>query len=499
VNSSTLATAVRRPVALLVPLALALSPSLAQAAVAARPAPYAQQHGGRVTVAAGDTWTVSSTTRLRSLTVEKGGAVVAPDGSAITLSVNGVETGQRLVTTDGVDTAIQPGTYRGDVVLSVTRSVTTTWSGTTFPLRQALYLGSDGVDTSKSALAAIAGGRVGSAEASGLRVVSTGEDFNGVNAEGGSYTLEHPSIRLDGNGRYDFVGAGAGIRAAGAGTRLVVDGADVDNHGVVRTGAIATDGANLVVKNSSISTHDGTLPSDYQPTLMPGQMRSAPWMIGVVGNVRATNLVGTNTKATYVDSRVYSSGWGVLSTDSTQNGQLTAIDTDATTGSEGYGTYADGQTVTDRFLGTRFKVADYGAISTGGDIYFGDSDRADVAALNDALDIGLSAKELKAVKDRATTIDSGRFGVMWHGGGQTDVDGGTVTVAGRTAIRTGQTAFLDKGLQVHVDLDGSDGATVKAGNGVLWQLMDSDDPGPVFVDGKLVNQGVYTEPTGDPV
>jgi hypothetical protein len=310
--------------------------------------------------------------------------------------------------------------------------------------------------------------------------------------------LTDPAISLSGNGRYDFVGAGAAIVATGSGTRLVVDRARIDNRGAVRTGLVATGGSNVIVKDSTISTHDGTLPADYQPTLFPGQMRSAPWMLGIVGNVRATNLVGTNTRATYVNSDVSSTGWGVLSTDSTDNGQLTAIDTRVRTGSEGYGTYADGQTVTDRFLGTSFDVADYGAISTGGDVYFGDSDRSSVAALNQSLDLRLSAAELAAIPVRRTTVHSGRFGVMWHGGGQTGIDGGRVTVDGGTSIDTAQTTFVDKGLQVAIDVDGSRGARLHTGNGVLWQMMDSDDPGPVVIDGKLVNQGVYHEPTGAP-
>jgi hypothetical protein len=94
---------------------------------------------------------------------------------------------------------------------------------------------------------------------------------------------------------------------------------------------------------------------------------------------------------------------------------------------------------------------------------------------------------------------SGRFGVMWHGGGQPNVNGGTVTIGGRADVRTDQTTFLDKGLQVGVNVDGSQGARVRTGNGVLFQMMDTDDPGPQLVDGQVLNTGVYHEPTGEPV
>ena len=479
-----------------VTLAGVLALGLCAPAMAAQAAPLTATHRHAVTkvVAAGTTWTVEQTTTLSKLVVEDGAQVVAPDGKSITLTVDGVETGQKLVTTAGVDTAIQPGTYRGDVVLTIATATSTEWFGTVFPLRQALYV-DDGVVADKSATAAVKGGKVTDAAARGIHLLSTGEDFNGVWAAGGDYTIADAVVRMTGNGRYDFAGAGASIVGTGDDTRLVVDHADIRNTGAVRTAVIATDGANVIVKDSTIATHDGTLPSDFTPTLFPGQMRTAPWMLGVTGNVRATNLVGPNTTATYIDSSVYSTGWGVLSTDSTQNGKLTAINTKVKTGSTGYGTYADGQTVLDRFLGTSFDVADYGAISTGGTIEFGDSTRSAVAALDDELDLGLTARELRAIRTQRTTIDSDRFGVMWHGGGQPNIDAGTVSIDGGTQIRTGETTFVDKGLQVVVNVDGSDGASLKTGNGVLFQLMESDDPGPVMVDGALVNKGVYHEPT----
>jgi hypothetical protein len=52
------------------------------------------------------------------------------------------------------------------------------------------------------------------------------------------------------------------VAGAGADTRLVVDGADIDNRGVVRTGVVARDGVNVIVKNSRIRTREGVLPDD---------------------------------------------------------------------------------------------------------------------------------------------------------------------------------------------------------------------------------------------
>jgi hypothetical protein len=470
------------PVAVLATAALLLLPAVA----GARP-----HHRRAVLVGPGETWVVPHTTHLRRLEIAPGAGVVAPDGYSLTLTVDGVETGSRQTATGGTDTAIAPGTYRGRVVLTVAEANLVPWQALTFPFRQALYVGADGVDWAKSVPAAVSGGRVTDSEARDIRIASTGEAFNGVYVKDAPYTLVRPRISLIGNGRSDFVGYGAALVGTGTNTRLVVDGADIANRGAVRTGVVADGGSNVIVKNSRIHTDNGVLPADYQSTVDLTYMEQAPWMLGIVGNVRATNLLGVDTKASYINSSISSQGWGVLSTDTGSNGKLTAIDSHiATTGGEGYGSYAIGN-ATERFLGSRFDVDTYATINRGGSVHYGDSTRAAVAQLNGELGLGLSARELAALPVRRTVIDSQRWGVMWHGAGSVDVSGGTI-------VNSDRATFLDKGQQVAIDVDGSQGARLNPRNGILLQLMEDDDPGPQMVDGKLLNTGVYHEPTGDP-
>ncbi len=440
----------------------------------------------------GQTLLISQTVRLQRLTVAQGCTLAAPAGYSLTLTVNGIETGQRLTATGGTTTAIQPGTYRGDVVLTVAEANPVLWQGLTFPFRQALYVDSSGIVRARSVLAGVLGGVLTATTASNIRLVSTGEAFNGIYVAGGSYVLVHPTITFTGNGRSDFVGYGAAIVGTGDGTRLVVDHALINNTGAVRTAIVAEGGANVIVKNSLIAVHDGTLPSDYVPTVDLASMESAPWMLSIAGNVRATNLLGVNTKASYINSILSSEGWGVLSSDVGQNGQLTAIDsTLINTGSEGgYGSYAIGDAV-ERFLGTTFDVATYASIIRGGTVFYGDSTPTAVAQLNASLGLGLSARELAQLPVRPTVINSRRFGVMWHGPGAVSVTGGTL-------FRTQEATFLDKGQAITITVDGSQGARLLPANGVLVQLMENDDPGPVIVNGRLVNAGVYQEPTGLP-
>jgi hypothetical protein len=449
--------------------------------------------GEAIAVAAGETYELAATTQVGELTIGDGGKIVAPDGYDISLTVDGVETGQLLTETGGTATLIQAGTYRGDVVLTVAESNDVTYETLTFPFRQALYVGSDGVDSAKSVLSAVRGGKVTDAAAHNVSITSTGECFNGVYVESGSYTLQSPTISLTGNGRCDFAGYGAAVVGDGSSTKLVVDGARVSNKGVVRTTVIANGGANVLVKDSFLRARNGVLPSDYQATVETPYMESVPWMLGLDGNVRATNLIGKNSIATYLNSTVFSETWGALSVEGGSGLKLTAINSHVgNTGDYGYGTYAIGD-ATVRVLGSRFDVGSYATIIAGpaAVVHYGDSTRDAVAALSAELELGLSNAELRSIPERSTVVNSGHFGYMFFGAGQLTLDGGTV-------INSERATFLNKGQQTAITVDGSQGARLNPRDGVILQMIELDDPGPVHVNGKMMNVGVYTEPTTDP-
>ena len=456
--------------------------------------------GGAIYVAAGQTYTVPATTRVSAVTIEAGGVLAAPAGNRLTMTVNGVETGQKLVATSAANTAFVPGTWRGDIVLTVTTADDVAWQQHTYPFRQAIYADATGVVPAYCVLAAVVGGTgvggtisstAGAAGASNVRINSTGECFDGVVVNGGSFALTRPSISLVGNGRCDFVGYGAALLANNAGTRVVADGAVISNQGAVRTAAVCDNGATLVVKNSSLSVRNGVLPADYIPTVDLDKMEDAPWMLGLngAGNVRATNLLGNNSVAAYVNTSVTSESWGALSTDSGTGCTLVAVNSVVgNTGDSGYGTYVIGN-ATEYLLGTEFNVGTYATIFTGGAATYGDSDPATVASLNASLGLGLSAAELKALRPRSTVVNSRRFGFMWHGAS-------TLAITGGTVVNSPHATFLNKGQQLGVTVDGSKGARLNPGDGVLVQVIDNDDPGPVMVNGVLENAGVYTQPAG---
>lgn len=470
--------------------AAALGTATAAGGIARAAARSAGTHG--ITVASGQTYVVSQVTRTNYVKIASGGVLTAPSGYSLTMTVNGVETGQVLAATGGADTVFAAGEYRGDIVLTPATSNDVAWQGLDFPIRQALFVGSGGVTSAKSVLSAVNGGKISGTRADGVRIASAGACFDGLYVSGGAFTLANSRIDLAGAGRCDFVGYGAAVVGDGTSTRLVLDGVSIQNKGIVRTGVIATNGSTVVVKNSEILCQSGPYPSGYEETVDLEYMESCPWMLGIKGDVRATNLLGDSSTAAYINSSIVSQDWGVLSTDSGSDCRLLAVNSYiANTGSTGgYGSYIIGGAV-EHFLGCRFDVGSYAAINTGGSAYYGDSTRDAVASYNSSLDLGLTDAEIRSLRPRNTVIDSRRWGFMWHAAGEIGIGGGTV-------VNSELATFLNKNQQISVTVDGSGGARLNPANGIILQLIENDDPGPVMVDGNLVDQGVYTCPTGIP-
>lgn len=437
-----------------------------------------------LTIPAGETVTISETTELDRLIIEEGGSLVAPEGKSITLTVNGMEVGQVLTTTAGTESHFAAEEHVGNVVLTVTERTSTDYQNLNFPIRQAIYLDETGYVAEKSVPAAVIG-EEGALE--NIQIYSYGENFNGIYAAGGDHTVRNATIYLVGNGRSDMVGQGAAIFADGADTRLIIDDSTVYTKGVVRTAAISNNGANLIVKNSTLVVNDGILPEDYAPSVDLAQMRGGFPIGGSIGNARATNLLGEGTKSTYINSWISAEGWGVLSTDGCTNPFVTGINSVVTlTGDDigGYGAYAIGN-VLHRYVGCTFNV-DYDVLSIkGGDIILGDSTPEAVAALNEELDLGLTAEEMAAIPEQGTVVNSKRFGFVVSGAGE-------ITIGGDSQIHTGEAFVMNMGQSgLVVNVDGSEGAEIHVDNGIIMQVMDSDSPGP--------SGNPFTEPTEDPV
>jgi hypothetical protein len=388
-------------------------------------------------VRAGETWQVDTLTRLSQLVVAPTGKITAGSGKSLTLTVNGVES------------EISPGRYSGEVVLTPTRDINVEFDGMgsrlTYKYRAALLVTDGQPVPGQSVAAANTGGIAAMGHAAQLKIKSTGERFNGVVITGGArYELIAPDIDLTGNGKNDFNGVGAAIKAGGNANVRVVD-AKIKAIGAVRTAIWVGDDSTTTVDHAEINVSDGTLPRDYgwswvKPGPNPANdvMMEVPWMLGLRGNNRATLVVGSGN-ATYNNSHIVTQRWGAMSTDATRAAQLTLNNSHIEVIESGYGAYADGNSlVTSK--GSTFDVADYGAIMSGGSVVFTD----------------------------ASVVNSRRFGVMSHGGNR-----GKLTIDKGSTFNTEKAVIQLKGSSPTILIDS---AKLTSRTGLILQVMAHDDP-----------------------
>jgi hypothetical protein len=438
------------------------------------------------TVEAGATWVVNATTSLSSLNIAAGGAITAPPGYSVTMTVDGVETG------------LTPGQYKGHIVLTVAQANVVKFNDKlTHYFRQAIFLDQSGLVSDKSVLPAAGKYALDNGVLTGVKITSVGEKFNGIYAAGGQYTIKNPVIDFTGNGGNDFAGYGSAVMSTGKGTTVILDGARIRTHGAVRTAVTADKGSNMIVKNSDIQAREGKLPDDYVDNSTLGEMKAVPWILGMRANDRATVLLGESTTATYINSEISSEGWGVLSIDVGKNTKLTAINSKVTlAGNSGYGAYSIGDAL-DSFYGSQITVPDYGVIigSGGGNAIFGASTLGTTKKLNEELKLGLTESEMAALTPRQTTVNSGRFGLMLRGNATVKIQDGTI-------FNTGEAIFLDKDCKAAIDVDGAKGAKLNPKNGIILQIMDMDLGAQDSVEKNGLSvfaDVVYREPTQPPV
>lgn len=386
-----------------------------------------------LTIANGESVEITESASYDVLIIEEDASVTAPEGKSLTLTV------------DSVETAIASGEYSGDVVLSVTDSIPVVYSDSiTNYFRTAVYIEDGAYVAEKSVSAALAQGEVDDATASDLVISSTGANFNGIvvtsSAESTSpydYLIDSPTMDFTGNGGNDFSGYGAAIMSSGYANVQVTD-AVITTNGAIRTAVFVGGNSTMTVNNAVIETYNGTLPEDYTFNVDLGRMMEAPWMLGITGNVRSTNLVGNGT-AYYINSVITSQGWGVLSTDDTSDSRLYCINSDIKTIESGYGAYSIGNNL-DYFSGCNMDVVDYGVIMAApGDTTFTDS----------------------------SYVKSARIGVMLHSGtGELRIENGTV-------FETQEAVIQAKSSFPTIVIDN---ATLVASNNVLLEMIENDDP-----------------------
>ncbi|MDF2512055.1 MAG: hypothetical protein K0S04_1921 [Herbinix sp.] len=334
---------------------------------------------------------------------------------------------------------------------------------------------------------AIKSGKVTDTKATDVTINSKGSFFNGFYIKGSDYSITNLDMTLLGDGGDDFNGWGAGITVTGLESNVEIDNAKINTKGIIRT-AIWAGGekSTINVKNSVIQAFAG----DSTDLIVPMLVR-VPWALGLEGNIRATNVLGSAT-ANYSDSIVVSESWGALSTDSGVSG-TDALFVENVLGGIGYLEVAQAPKKYDAVK--TVKGVKYGlTIANSGYVTY-----ADAGVVNhydnvqfyapDYIQILASKTSSAYYTGLQTVCVSKRFGAMWHqnqGGALSLIDG---------SWTTSDIMFLCKSTKgntatpiLTVDRTKLSIAGKDSYSGVLYQLLESDDAGGPFASG-------YTIPT----
>ncbi|WP_005035486.1 hypothetical protein [Holophaga foetida] len=405
-----------------------------------------------------DNATISATTKVSSLTI--GDTLpTAADGSSLTLTV------------DGVETPIAAGSYTSSsstgVVLELTDQIEVAYSDTyVYNWRTAAYI-ADGVPVlSKSVSSAVQGLTLTESLTSldGATITSVGPAFNGIvvtatNATtAGDFKINNLTMNLTGNGGEDFSstadyieygndfsGVGSGVVTQGY-ANVTLNSPSIITDGIVRTAILVKDHSTLQCNSGYIETNGGTLPSTYWDAGFPyiiqgGYMVAPPWMLGITGDCRATNLLDYGT-ATYNDTTFKVKNWGALSVDTNTSVRLNANNCDITVADSGYASYT---------IGDDSKV------------YYND------CTVNVPDMVLIAANGAASGYFRNDTVTSGRFGIMVWGNsdGTFEVDGGTWSTA--------KAMFILKTAWSNVNI--KNGATLTTANGRILETVENDDTG----------------------
>lgn len=253
---------------------------------------------------------------------------------------------------------VEPGTegateYKVDRIVTCTDdNISSFGGGGTSPedddyaFTTALYVKNGEVVTNQSVTEAVSAGSYDGKSATGVVITSEYEGFNPIIVVDSEYTISGTTLVIDSDGdgtvACDFSGLGAAIAAYGEETLLVIENSDIKVSGVANLTLFADDGSDVIIKNSKLHSEGGTLHAGYRNSPDQATMVAPPWILGIMGSSRTTNLEGQDTSTTVIDSEVSAAQWAVLSTDSGSNMQLNVVNTVMTLTGGDYALQADG-------------------------------------------------------------------------------------------------------------------------------------------------------------
>ena len=387
---------------------------------------------GKRVMAYQSTWLVEETFSCNELIIRPRAVLTAPEGKFLTLTVNGV--GQEIL----------PGTYKGDVVLSVTEAYHMRPGGLMRPnnisrdFHSALVVENGKV--TKSVPAILQGGEIADGRMVGVYMASREASFNGVVIDGeGEFTLRGVKADFDGFGDNDFLGVGCAVTVVGSPT-VTVEDCDFTVNGVTRCSVHVGGTSHVLVKNTKLTN---LCPEDGWPG-------NFSWQVGFCGSNRLTQLTDAAT-VVYDGCDLKTNGWGILSIDGTDGGQTLLV---KNTRMELSGPKAHG----------------YGAFCIGENEVIYDNCDVDVYGYP-LLMMGMEGLGKAAIL--GSRIKGRRYGVMING------DDNSVLTIKNSDFKTGKSTFCVHGSSTIIDVENT---TMAAANGTIVQLMDTDQCGMAMAD-----------------
>ena len=370
--------------------------------------------------------------------------------------------------------------------------------GNDYAYDSALYITSEGIDEENSSTDRIEGGTYDDTSAQGITISDDSSGHNGILVDNAEYSITDAEIDLltdaDGTDTCDFSGKGTAVAVFGSDAEVTIENSSVHTSGVATMPVFADDGATLTIRNSTMQSDGGTLSSDYLNTPSQGLMVTPPWILGIMGTSRCSNMMGTDTTTNVIDSDTSAGAWAVLSTDAGNDMYLNIYNTILTLNNtdeseyllqeeggqisetldnpytenygSGYGTYVIGNAV-ETFAGADLNVGTYATIFTGGTGIYTSLEKGQTYELKNSA--GETTEEYTAEEDKVTTINSDTFGFMAH------QNSNRIVIEKGTVVNTGYATFLVKSGSSNETLEASVDDAVITNGGVLIQVMDNDD------------------------
>lgn len=459
-----------------------------------------------VTLVDGAVWTVTDACILSELTIDSASKLTSPDFTQLLMYVDGEPTaiepgsyygeielkilwqvsysgeytlpagwqlpaGRLLtVTVDGGEVEVESGrTYFGnDITMTVTQRLDSMASLSAqlgeFPYRTGIFVCENVIDEERSVLSAYAKAELSGTLLSRCAATSETAGYSFAIIKDSVYKLSDVELvsnsTADGSEGCDFVGYGAALAVFGTECEVTVQNSHIKASGVAKSALFVDDGAQIVVKGSTLVSTGGSIYNMYLSTDDMSLQVSPEWTLGIAGSARTVSVFGDGTQASFVDCSIIAADWGAL-TGSGKGIELCAVNCYVEVAGSGYGVYLCG--AEGNFSGSRFDADTCAAMLEGGSLSLRSYTGGKAVGTAE-----VSSSVVAPGKTVSSTVSSENFGFVIISGEN------SIELCAGTAVTTDDAVFLIKNAAAQISIDS---AALNSGTGVLVQMMDDDGDG----------------------